>query len=264
MENLRLIYYSPTGTTQTIVREVGQNLGLKLVSEINIAKNRITTAIDSSSSCLTIIGMPVYGGRLPLTAIESLKQLRSNNSPVVIVVVYGNRHFDDALLELKEIVSSCGFSVIAGAAFIGEHSYSTRLKPIAQNRPDKQDIEKCKVFAQMILEKTTNAPIECKPAAPIIPGSYPYKERRQFPATIQPIVNNDLCILCGICVDACPTSAITIRQTVIPNGELCTLCCACVKQCPQGALTLNHPLLEPIKENLFLNFSVRKEPQFFV
>ena len=138
MEALNLIYYSPTGTTQKIIREIGQNLEFKTISENNISENNTALISDIPNNSLTVIGLPVYGGRLPITAIELLKNMHSNNSPVVIVVVYGNRDYDDSLLELKEIATNCGFNVIAGAAFIGEHSYSTNDKPIAENRPDKQ------------------------------------------------------------------------------------------------------------------------------
>ncbi|MCK3686430.1 EFR1 family ferrodoxin [Maribellus sp. YY47] len=261
METLSLIYYSPTKTTQKIVREIGQNMGLKLISENNIAENKIESMPKAANNCLTIIGMPVYAGRLPITAIDRLKKIQSNQSPVVIVVVYGNRDYDDSLLELNEIASNCGFKVIAGAAFIGEHSYSTNEKPIAKNRPDQQDLEKCRDFARMITEKLKdiNSRSELN-----IPGNYPYKERKQLPATIHPETDNDRCNQCGICVDSCPANAITIQETVITNGELCTLCCACVKYCPDEARTLDTPIVNTIRENLFLNCSIRKEPEYFI
>lgn len=264
MKDLNLIYYSPTATTKKIVREIGGNLGLKVISENNIADNKIDSKISITDSSLTIIGMPVYAGRLPITAIESLKKLCSNQSPVVIVVVYGNREYDDALLELKEIAITCGFNIIAGAAFIGEHSYSTSTKPIAKNRPDQQDLEKCKEFAWMINEKLNQIDNINKLPVLEIPGNFPYKERKQLSATIHPETDNNRCNLCGVCVDSCPTNAICIHETVVTNGELCTLCCACVKNCPDEARTLDNPAVNSIRENLFLNFSIRKEPVFFV
>lgn len=264
METLSLIYYSPTGTTQKVVREIGQNMGLQLISEINIAQNKSESIIGTSNDCLTIIGMPVYSGRLPITVIETLKQLKSNQTPAVIVVVYGNRAFDDSLLELKDIVSKCGFRIIAAGAFIGEHSYSTNEKPIAKNRPDKQDLEKCRDFAGMITKKLRNIQNISSFPELAIPGNYPYKENKQISTTIYPETDNDLCTLCGICADSCPTNAITIQDTVITNGELCTLCCACVKNCPEDARTLDNPAINAIREKLFLNFSIRKEPIYFV
>lgn len=264
MQDLSLIYYSPTGTTQKIVREIGRNLGLKLISESNIADNNTESTIQIYNNSLTIIGMPVYGGRLPITAIETVKKLQSNQSPVVIVVVYGNREYDDALLELKEIASNFGFMIIAGAAFIGEHSYSTTEKPIAKNRPDLQDLDKCRDFAGLITEKLNNFEHINDISALEIPGNFPYKERKKLSATIHPETDNNRCNLCGICVDSCPTSAISIQGKVITIGELCTLCCACVKNCPEEARTLDNPAVNSIRDNLFLNFATRKEPVFFV
>ena len=264
METLSLIYYSPTGTTQKIVRGIGQNLELKLISDNNFAENKTELIFKPSDNCLTIIGMPVYSGRLPITVIESLKKLQSDQSPAVIVVVYGNRAYEDALLELKEIVSNCGFKIIAAAAFIGQHSYSTNEKPIARNRPDAQDLEKCGDFARMITEKLTNSEELSSLSELPIPGNYPYKDRKPTSATMHPETDNELCTLCRVCVDSCPTNAITIQGTVITDGKLCTLCCACVKYCPEDARFFDHPAVNSIRDNLVLNCSERKEPEYFV
>ena len=264
MESLSLIYYSPTGTTKKIVREIGQNLGLKLISEINIAENKIESIPKISDNCLTIIGMPVYSGRLPLTVIESLEKLQSNQSPVVIVVVYGNRAYEDSLLELKEIAGNSGFKIIAAAAFIGEHSYSTHEKPIAKNRPDEEDLSKCRDFARMITEKLKEVKDISNLSEPDIPGNYPYRERKPLSAAIHPETDTELCTLCRVCADVCPTNAITIQGTVITDGELCTLCCACIKYCPEDARFFDHPAVNAIRDNLVLNCSERKEPEYFI
>ena len=261
LDTLNLTYYSPTGTTQKIIREIGKNLRYKLISENNIAEKSLELTAKNTDNSLTIIGLPVYGGRIPLTAIESLKNMQSNQSPAVILVVYGNREYDDALLELKEIVQNCGFNIIAGAAFIGEHSYSTNEKPIAQNRPDTQDLEKCRDFAKLISKKLKKN----KVSELQIPGNYPYKERRQFSKDIHPETMYEQCNLCGICVDSCPTNAISIEEeTVITNGALCTLCCACVKNCPSEARLFENSTVNTFRENLLLNCSLRKEPVYFL
>ena len=61
MEALNLIYYSPTGTTQKIIREIGQNLNFKTISENNISENNTELISDITSNSLTVIGLPVYG-----------------------------------------------------------------------------------------------------------------------------------------------------------------------------------------------------------
>ena len=78
--------------------------------------------------------MPVYGGKVAPLAMERLQGIRASGSPVVLVVVYGNRAYEKALIELDAFASAQGFKVIAGATFVGEHSYSTEQNPIAPGR----------------------------------------------------------------------------------------------------------------------------------
>lgn len=264
MKNLNLIYYSPTSTTQKIVREIGQNLGIKNTSENNITRGKIESEYEINSNDLTIIGMPVYGGRLPLTVIQSLKNIKAKQSPAVIVVVYGNRDYDDALLELKEMAEECGFNIIAGATFIGEHSFSTDGKPIARARPDLQDLEKCKNFAREIATIISSPGHDDYQNTLFIPGSTPYKKRNPLPTYIHPETNSNQCALCGHCAEVCPTNAISVNKSVETNGELCTWCCACVKICPANARIFENPKVDAIRDKLFNNCSVRKEPEFFL
>ncbi|MFA9392781.1 MAG: 4Fe-4S binding protein [Prolixibacteraceae bacterium] len=263
MDTINLMHYSPTGTTQKVVKEIGQNLELKLTSEYNITKIQTESISEVSDNCLTIIGVPVYGGRLPMIAVDALRKFHSNHSPAVIVVVYGNRAFEDSLLELNEIVSTCGFHVIAAAAFIGEHSYSSIDKPIAPGRPDKLDLMKCNDFSKMILDKLNSLKQGNKISEIDIPGNYPYKQRNQLPVNIYPETNNAKCDNCGICVDICPSNAIT-NYPITTNGELCTWCCACVKVCPNEARIFDNPTINAVKDRLFSACSDRKEPKYFI
>ena len=263
MEALNLIYYSPTGTTKKIVKTIGKELGLKQLNEYSITSKPIDLKPELGDNCLTIIGVPVYGGRVPIEAVEQLKKLQSKNTPAVLVVVYGNRAYDDALLELKMIAENCGFNIIAAAAFIGEHSFSSIDKPIAAGRPDKLDLIKCVEFSHRIKAKIND--LEQGDLFELaIPGNYPHKERSKLPESIAPETAYDQCDNCGICVDVCPSNAITIVGQVITNAKLCTWCCACVKNCPNEARFFENPTINGIKEKLFTTCSERKEPELFV
>jgi len=55
----------------------------------------------------------------------------------------------------------------------------------------------------------------------------------------RPIINNDDCTGCGICVDTCQHGVLDIvgdYATVI-NDEDCTACGDCMEDCPMGAIT---------------------------
>lgn len=264
MDILNLIYFSPTGTTKKIVRAIGQKLGIGVINEYNILPSKsFGFKPEINKNSLTIIGIPVYGGRLPLVVLEGLEKIQSNGTPVVLVVVYGNRAYEDSLLELKNIAVKCGFRIIAAAAFIGEHSFSTKNKPIAKDRPDGKDILRCTDFSQSIQEKIKNLVNEDKLPDIDIYGNYPYKKRSQSPL-LSPGTNIENCTKCKICEDICPTNAITINNEVETNPELCIWCCACVKACPNDARFFDNPTINGIIDKLSSTCKERKEPEFFL
>ena len=85
---------------------------------------------------LVVFGVPVIAGRVPNVLLKFLDTLQGGGALAVPVVLYGNRNFDDALIELRNILQDRGFYAIGAAAFIGEHSFSRIL---AAGRPDSSD-----------------------------------------------------------------------------------------------------------------------------
>ena len=80
---------------------------------------------------------PVYSGRVPAVLIDCIDQFEGDGAKAVVVGVYGNRHYDDALLEAADLLGERGFKVIAAGAFIGEHSMAPR---VGAGRPDADDL----------------------------------------------------------------------------------------------------------------------------
>lgn len=264
MDRLDLIYYSPTHTTQKIVREIGRNIECEIHHEINLTCAGEELLNEAGNGDLTIVGMPVYAGRIPKKTVDQLKCIRSADKPVVLVVVYGNRHYDDALLELKDIMTACGFNIIAAAAFIGEHSYSTKEFPVAAGRPDSRDLEIAADFSKEIQQKINHLTEIKSVVSPEIPGNFPYRNGFSRQQLISPETNNSKCNFCGVCAKVCPTNAIVLNQQVVTNKERCTWCCACIKSCPSEARTFESKLIKGFSQKLNANCSIRKEPEFFV
>lgn len=263
---VRLLYFSPTGTTRRVLEAIAEGLGVDKPKHIDLTSPGTRTGRSRKiQGGLTIIGAPVYTGRLALEALRGLQRFKANGAPAVIVVVYGNREYEDALLELQHIAIEAGFTPIAGAVFIGEHSFSTEGTPIAQGRPDADDLDRARSFGTMVQKKISNLGTLRNLPPLAVPGNFPYRERGPAHKT-SPETSYILCIRCGKCADVCPVAVITLKEdSVITDKEKCLLCCACVKNCPSGARCLEDPqLTQFIREKLSAMCSNRKEPEFYM
>ncbi|WP_421903243.1 4Fe-4S binding protein [Maridesulfovibrio sp.] len=256
---LKVICFSPTRTTRRILDAIAEGVGSEHLEIIDVTRaDRVPEACDCADNDLVIIGAPVYSGRIPLTAVERFKALKSSGTPVVPVVVYGNRAYEDALIELTDLATEAGFSPVAGAAFIGEHSFSTDKTPIAVSRPDEDDLGKARDFGKSIAAKLAEGTL----SSVEVPGDRPYKDRSPK-ASASPI-SNDNCQLCGACERVCPTAAISVGSLVETDPDKCIFCCACVKVCAFEARKLEVPRLLEVSQWLSDNFSARREPEVFI
>jgi ferredoxin len=264
IKSVKLVYYSPTGTSKKIVESIVRGLAIQRVKRLNLIDPTPSNEKPQKSEELMVIGAPVYGGRLPIQFIDRLNLIKGNNTPAVATVIYGNRDYDDALLELTDLVKERGYRPIAGGAFIGEHSYSTEKKPIAQGRPDSWDIKKAILFGNKIRRKLEKID-KIEDLTPIdVPGDYPYKERGKRSNDIAPVTDEDGCVKCGECVKVCPVGAITVEDTVNTYSNMCTRCSACIKVCPVDARVWKNSKIREITDWLYINYNSRKEPETFI
>ncbi len=200
---------------------------------------------------------------MPLTALERLQRFKVKDTPAAVGAVYGNREFEDALLELKNLVVESGFKPLAGGAFIGVHSFSKEDLPIAEGRPDNKDTDVAESFGKQIAEKVLGFADAAAIPVVDVPGDDPHKDRNP-PNPISPVTKSDVCTLCEICASVCPAGAVTVADTVTTDGMKCVLCCACVKNYTSGARVMDDPNIEKAAQWLNGNFSQRKDPTIFI
>jgi ferredoxin len=263
IKQVKLIYFSPTGTTQKVLESIAKGIAVEDVEHINLTlPEGARQTILPFSNELIIIGAPVYGGRLPVDAINRFRQLKAVKTLAILIVVYGNREFEDALLELKNLAIELGFITVAGGAFIGEHSFATKDVPIANGRPDTLDVQKASDFGAKIKDKVTALKTPGDQMDLEIPGRFPY-EGGPRSMSVSPVTKEDTCTVCGTCASVCPTAAISIEGSVTTKIELCIRCCACIKNCPTGARVMEDSEWKNIANWLNKNCNTRKEPQVF-
>jgi len=262
IHHAELICFSPTGTTRTVLEAVARGLDAPCSSlDLTLPAG----PAHGAAAGLALIGVPVHAGRVPDLAAARLRaHVKGAGRPAVLVAVYGNRAFEDALLELRELAVELGFVPVAAAAFVGEHSFSTRECPVAQGRPDGKDRELAHLFGREVralLDGVSSLP-ELRPLE--VPGKHPYRDGVQA-AAISPGTDAAACVLCGECARSCPSGAIVLRNDALEtDASLCLRCCACTRVCPAGARVMRHPRILEFGRILATQYAGRREPEFFL
>ena len=265
LDTVTLAYYSPTQTTQKILQSIAEGLKAENVRDVDLTPPESTSTLQGDKQeDLIIIGVPVYEGRVAKTAIPRLQQLKAAKTPAAVVVLYGNRDYEDALLELGDLAEELGYIPVAGGAFIGEHSFATATRPMANGRPDEQDLAKAKEFGADIRAKLEKMASTDDAVRVELPGNSPYIVRDRSPLADRAATTiAETCTLCETCASVCPVGAITIEESVLTDNLACTLCNACVKSCPAGARVVNDPTVNKIANWVSDNFQARREPETF-
>lgn len=266
------LYFSPTHTTKSIVERIASSLAAMLRIECDsmdiTTPNSRKKQIIFDSNNIVVFGSPVYIGRLPNLISPYFKTFSGNGAAAVAVVVYGNRAYDDALAEARDILVSDGFNCIAAAAFVGEHSFSRIL---GGGRPDVADLALASEYAGRIYEKLSGGKagegfdVPGNPEA--LRGFYHATDKNGSSVDIRkvkPQTDKTLCSNCGFCASICPMGSINPADCSDVPG-ICIKCCACVKRCPNGAKYFADADYLSHKQLLEEKFSaIRKEPELYL
>lgn len=248
------IYFSPTGGTKKVADTLGEDLYTEKI-KIDLIKNaKALETLSLAKEDICLVAVPSYGGRVPVTVVEQLKTVKGNGARAILAAVYGNRHIDDTLIELYDILKENEFACVAGVEAVAEHSLMHRF---GAGRPDVQDRRELAEFAvriQALLEKGTRT-------EPAFPGKRPYKVFGGV--TMKPEVTGE-CNRCGSCASECPAHAIPKENPNFTDKEACMTCMHCVSVCPKQARQLDKLMLADSERRLEQALSGRKENKLYL
>lgn len=248
------IVFSPTGGTlkaaEAVTGQWSENVDTIDLTDPNKDFSEYSLEKDD----IVLIAVPAYGGRVPAVAAERIKKLNGGGAKCTLLCVYGNRAYEDTLVEMEDIAKVCGFSVKAAIAAIAEHSI---VRKYAAGRPDTNDVKKLKEFAETALKKVCeeNSYTDLK-----LVGNRPYK--KSSGGGLTPKVGEN-CVKCGLCAKECPVQAISVENVAISDTEKCISCMRCVTVCPHSARNVNKAMLTAVSLMLKGACSERKECEIF-
>ncbi len=249
------LVFSPTGGTEKVVDALVSGWGENTQAVDLTAAGTDFQQISFGADDIVVIAVPSYGGRVPALASGRIAAVHGNGAKAVLVCVYGNRAYEDTLVELEDLAKQAGFIVAAAVAAVAEHSI---LRQFAQGRPDQEDKDTLAGYAQKILDTLQSG---CKTANVSIPGNRPYKDAGgvgMVPKT------GSACTQCGLCAEKCPAGAIDKNNFKSVDKSKCISCMRCVTICPQHAKSVSALMLTGASAMLKKACSGRKECELYI
>ena len=218
------IIFSPTGGTAKAANAIAQKWPEAETIDLT---DKSFGPVVLEEGALALIAMPSFGGLAPQLALDRLAAIKADHAKCAIAAVYGNRAYDDTLIQMKDYAEKAGFTVIAAVAAVAEHSI---IRAYAAGRPDANDCAQLCSFGEQILKKAS-----ADAAGINVSGNKPYKKAgsAMVPAA------GSACRACGACAKKCPAGAIDPSNLRAAEKSKCIGCMRCVSICPEGARKVN-------------------------
>lgn len=246
------IIFSPTGGTEKAANAVTQTWSQVETIDLSVPDTSYAD-ISFENDSLVLIAMPSFGGVAPQLALDRLSMIHGNGAFCVIAAVYGNRAYEDTLVQMEDYAQNAGFRVIAAVSAIAEHSI---IHEYAAGRPSSDDCKVLAAFGEQVLKKVSSNNF----SKPSVPGNRPYKKSKvgMIPRA------DSACTSCGQCAQSCPAGAIAADNLKISDKSKCISCMRCVSICPVHARKVSSLLTSAAAAAIKKACSVEKANELFI
>ena len=118
ISKVHAVFFSPTGNAKQVICTVADAVGAALGVPVAYDDFTLPQARQETRSYgpgdLVVFGTPTYAGRIPNKLLPFVQSgFQGNGALAVPVAVFGNRSYDNALMELRNELEAHGFHTVA-------------------------------------------------------------------------------------------------------------------------------------------------------
>lgn len=241
MNKIEIYYFSGTGNSLAVAKDLGEKLNAKLLSVSSIMDNE---GILRDADVIGLV-FPIYDFKPPKIIVDFINKLANLDAKYVFAVcTYGIAPYN-SLKYLDKIIKSCGGTLSLGFAVEMPHNgigsgklhkiehyrmfvnWKKRLEGICENIKNRKKGE---------IESSNLLKIKCIRMIPTLLKFIIYILFKGIKSL--ELTTNENCNGCGICARICPIKNIEIQEKKPKWAEHCASCFACLHWCPEEAISL--------------------------
>lgn len=262
MRKVLIAWFSQGGTTSMVAERISTGLE---EAGCDVVKLKIESPVSPDVSQFDAIGIgcPAYLYRPPFLVMDFIRSLPDlAGKPTFVFLLHGTWQGAAGNRLRRALAMKHGkdigyFHCMGADTFVGYMKQGYLFSP---DSPTKEELEAAHAFGRSLPERASQSPSSVDPFDP--PTGFVYAiERALGNRLIAKLVfgvsihADENCSRCGICVAACPTHNIILREEGRPSwGRNCLLCVTCELKCPRNAV--HSPFDWPVFV-LFIKHNVR-------
>lgn len=238
-----IFYFSGTGNSLYIAQQIADNLNIDTVSITKAVKSNSYTFNLQENEMIGIV-IPVYFCTIPYIVEKFVKNIKfeNYNNNYCFVVLNCGSTTGDAAKTIYKLMNEKNYMINAEFALRMVDNYVLVYPMVSREKQELilQNANKTLHSIVTNIQKTKSGKFNnikgFAPACMTLIGRLIYHKGKRIKFNI-----SNECDGCGLCVETCPESAISLdkKHPIWINGK-CTQCLSCLHRCPNNAIEYNH------------------------
>lgn len=233
--NTILFYFSATGNSLAVARDLAAELGNTTIIPITKAKPE-----DAREAGRVGIVYPVYMFGLPLIVADFLRNIEAGPNAYFFSLATLGKFPGRAHSLSKQILKSRGIGLAAGFSVRMPGNYTPLYGAIDISKQEKMFVEeklKIKAIAGAIKQGRRGVFEEKPSLLNFLLYSLLYRPgSSRIPGSAKGFWANGSCTKCGLCAKVCPVKNIVLSDGSPDWLDHCQHCMACLQWCPAEAI----------------------------